>query len=327
MLSLTQMSCARKIANVYPLDKSYYNDAKLKADLKELSRINPESFKLHTIGTTIAGENPIYALQIQTDIDRTPVLIIGQHHGDEVMGLEIAMAFAKYLSENPGDAKVRDLLDAYAFWIIPTLNPDGWKIVTSGKYEWKRKNNTDTNNNRKLDIKTDGVDLNRNYPTFWSLDKSLPEMSPFYKGIAPASEAETRAVMEIAELVSFKYVFSYHTSASGTYSEKIYLPWQDMKDKKTKDDFTAMRDIAKTYASAVPKDYAPGTYAVHPGNTSRIGNARNYFYYEWGTYSYDIEVCGANKLGVGTVHPAGTKRHEIVQKNLQALVRTLLIFK
>jgi len=325
MLVAAQLLLAKRIVNVYPLPRSYYNETKLSADLKTLAKENPASVKLHTIGYTKSGRKPVSALQSQTGIDRIPGLIVGQHHGDEVMGLEIAMAFAKHLLQATTDAKTRDLLDKYSFWIVPTLNPEGWKIVTSGKYQWKRKNNADSNRNGKLDKKTDGVDLHRNYPTFWHLDKGLPESSPFYKGIAPASENEVKALIEIASIVRFRYAFFYHSSVSGSYSEKIYLPWQDIKNKKLVNEFKAMRAVAEIYAAAVDKDYAPGTYSVYPGNTSKIGNSRNHFFYEWGTYAMDIEVCGANKLGVGIVHPGSLMRVKIVQKNLQALIRTLLL--
>jgi len=323
LLNMAQASDAKRIVNVFPLDKAYYREARLVKELTALARDNGSFVKLHKIGITQAGKNPIYALQIQTEIDRQPVLIVGQHHGDEVLGLEIAMEFAKKLVQNPADAEVANLLDRYSFWIVPTLNPDGWITVTSGKYQWKRKNNSDTNQNRRLNYKTDGVDLNRNYPLFWELDREHPEHSPYYKGTAPASENEVQAIVELASMIRFRYAFFYHSSITGTYAEKIYLPWQDRRDRSILQDFIAMRSLAETYATLVPRDYAEGTYSVHPGNTSKIGNSRNYFFYEWGTYAYDIEVGGVNKQGVGIIHPRANMRDNIVKKNLRALMQTL----
>jgi len=324
MLCFPQLSCTKRLANIYPLDKTYYNESSLQHEMQQLAKTNAGFVELQTIGYTAKEQKPLYALQIQTDLDRTPVLIVGQHHGDEVMGVEIAMALAKHLVNSKTDAKVRQLLETYSFWIIPTLNPEAYAIVASGKHEWKRKNNTDTNHNGKLDIKTDGVDLNRNYPTFWTLDTPQPGSSFFYKGTAPASENEILAITELADTHRFKYAFFYHSSVSGTLNEKIFLPWQDKKDKTIRADFVTMRELAEVYAAAVPKDYAPGNYIVHPGNTSKIGNSRNHFYYEYGTFAYDIEVCGANKSGIGIVHPTSETREKLVKKNVQAIINSLI---
>jgi hypothetical protein len=207
---------------------------------------------------------------------------------------------------------------------VPTLNPEAFTIVSSGRKEWKRKNNTDTNHNGRFNIRTDGVDLNRNYPIFWYDDRPQSVNSFYYKGTAPASENEIKAIIELASAQKFKLAFFYHSSVSGNLNEMIYLPWQDKKDESIRSDFRDMREIARTYASAVPRDYASGTYLVHIDNTSKLGNARNFFYYKYGTYAYDIEVCGKNNFGVGVVHPSAQMKYNIVQKNVQALLKTLV---
>jgi hypothetical protein len=323
LYSLTLEALPKRIANVYPLPKSYYNPKKLNTDLSNWSQNNPGLVKLHSLGKTANDKNTVYAMQIQNGIDRIPVLIVGQHHGDEVLGIEIAMSFADKLINSKGNTNIEQLLDKYSFWIIPTLNPDGWKVVTSGKYEWKRKNNTDTNKNRKFNPKTDGVDLNRNYPTFWHLDPVKPESNPYYKGIAPKSEAETKAITHLAELIKFRYAFFYHSSITGAYSEKIFLPWQDLTDKKTQTDYDAMRELAELYAGVTPRDYEEGHYKVHPGVTSKIGNSRNYFYYTHQTFALDIEVAGNSKQGIGIVHPNTEMKNKITSKNVKALIYTL----
>jgi murein tripeptide amidase MpaA len=132
--SLTLEALPKRIANVYPLPKSYYNSKKLNTDLSNWSQNNPGLVKLHSLGKTANDKNTLYAMQIQNGIDRIPVLIVGQHHGDEVLGIEIAMSFADKLINSKGNANIEQLLDKYSFWIIPSLNPDGWKVVTTGKY-------------------------------------------------------------------------------------------------------------------------------------------------------------------------------------------------
>jgi hypothetical protein len=314
---------ARQNANVYPLEKQYYRMNTLAADLTDLAAKCSGTASLVTLGVTQAGNNPIYALHIQRGEDRIPVLIIGQHHGEEVLGVEIAMGFAKKLLLHCDDASVRNLLGKYSFWIIPTLNPDAWDIVTSGRFQWKRKNNTDTNNNGKLDMEADGVDLNRNYPTFWEEESPFPPSSPFYRGPFPASENEVKALLKLTSEVSFRYAFLYHSSIRGTLGETIYLPWQDFKDKSIARDFLAMRRLAKVYAASVPKDYSRGNYKVYSGNTSKLGNARNYLFYEKRAYAFDIEVGGVGNLGTGIIHPEEDRLETIIQKNIRGLLTAL----
>jgi len=324
LLSLTEVSCARRNPNVYPLDKSYYNEWTLSKTLTDLTARQPDIFKLHTLGYTKTDKLAIHALQVQTDLNRIPVLIIGQHHGDEVMGVEIALSFAQKLAQAQSDSVMQKLLDKYSFWIIPTLNPEGWKVVTQGRYQWKRKNNTDTDNNNKLNVKKDGVDLNRNYPTFWTLDKPKSPHHLNYKGSAPASEAEIKAVMKLAELVDFRYAFFYHTSVTGTYSEKLYLPWTDPKSYSRRAQYDSLLSLAQTYAALTPADYKAGTYKVHTGATSRVGNARNHFFHQYGTLALNIEACGVDRYGVSVVHPARVMKEKIVHKHIRSLSQTLI---
>lgn len=324
VLPFAQLSCVKANPNIYPLDKAYYREAGLLRDLQALEQQSPQNVELQTIGVSSHEQKPIYALQIQTDLDRIPVLIVGQHHGDEVLGIQIAMSFAKQLVQNNKDDKIRQLLDTYAFWIIPTLNPEGWQVVSSGQYQWKRKNNTDTNGNSKLDFKTDGVDLNRNYPTFWELDNPLPEHSPFYRGTEPANQSEIMAIQELASTLQFKYMFSYHSSFTGTYNEKVYLPWQDKGSRKVSGDFEQMRELGEVYCSSVKRDYSSAYYRLHYGATSQLGNSRNYFYYHWGAFAYDIEVGGVNKDGISVIHPVAEVMQRTVSRNVSALIKTLI---
>ena len=321
-LLLGEISCSRFSGNVYPLPSVYHTWQEVQTEMDSLAVLHPDTVTLIKLGTTVQARNDISVLRIRKKEGTVPVLIVGQHHGDEVMGVEIALDFAQFLVKPSANAS--DLLERYTFWIVPTLNPDALEIVTSGLYEWKRKNNTDSNNNGKLDLKTDGVDLNRNYPVFWESDVSVVPSEQYYKGPYPASEHEVQALIDLAEKVRFQYAFFYHSSVSGRFNETVYLPWFDPQNKADKADFASMRKLAQLYAENVPKDYEPGTYSVFSGNSSQVGNARNYFYHTWGTSCLTIEVCGVNKFGRGIEHPKAAQRKTIVEKNRKALASTLI---
>lgn len=113
-----------------------------------------------SIGTSIKGR-AILAYRKGDPRSIYKRVIIGQLHGNETAGYTAAR---QLLSQ---DIRGIDL------WIIPTANPDGYAART-------RKN-------------ARGVDLNRNFPTYWKY--VYPPSSGYYQGPSPASEPETKALM------------------------------------------------------------------------------------------------------------------------------------
>ena len=102
------------------------------------------------------------------------ILIIGCFHGDEPQG--------KYLIEK----YIKDNADTNLLF-IPCLNKYGFE------------HNVRTNAN--------GVDLNRNFPTKnWILSKK----DNFYGGSEPASEKETKFVIDIINKVKPKLIITLH---------------------------------------------------------------------------------------------------------------------
>ena len=115
-----------------------------------------------------------YELSLEGNIKNPSVLVIGVFHGDEPQGEYL---IKEYLNVQ----KSTNLL------MLPCLN------------EYGLKHNTRVNSN--------GVDLNRNFPTNnWK----LTERNEFYGGHAPASEPETRYIMDILEKYSLKLILTLH---------------------------------------------------------------------------------------------------------------------
>lgn len=109
------------------------------------------------------------------------VLIIGVVHGDEPQG---KFLIENYLQNTEAKPKSRLLF-------IPCLNPDGLE------------NNTRSNSN--------GVDINRNFPTTnWGGSQGNVSFD-FYGGENPASEIETKFVMEILEEYSPDIILTLHS--------------------------------------------------------------------------------------------------------------------
>ena len=310
-------SCVQAKGNMYPLDTKYIKAEKLNAELDQIVHISPEFAEKRIIGFSSAENLPVYALQIGKKDASKAILVIGQHHGEEVLGVNISLALAeKLLNDYPKAEKESHLLEHYQVWIIPTLNPEGFRIVSSGMLRNKRKNNRDTNNNQQLDLRTDGVDLNRNYPVFWELDTETENNSPYYKGSEPSSESEIKAIITLAQQQNFALAIFLHSSISGVSSEKIFLPAKGNGSEL----FQKTSSLAAVYAASAKKDYLKGNYEVYNGSTSEVGNARNYFFHRYGTPAFLVEIGGKNKRGQSIIHPSNAMLEKIVDKNVKALM-------
>jgi protein MpaA len=121
---------------------------------------------------------PINAYRLGPRDAASCFVVIGQMHGDELAGYQMAHEFLLTAAAP----------DGVAFWVVPSMNPDG------------RAAGTRTN--------ARGVDLNRNFPApDWARrDAGLPT----YSGPRPASEPETRAVRQFLGHVRPFTVVSFH---------------------------------------------------------------------------------------------------------------------
>ena len=116
------------------------------------------------------------------------VLVIGVFHGDEPQGKDLIDEYLASTATNEAHDK--------SILFIPCLNPDGMA------------KNTRTNSN--------GVDLNRNFPTKnWGKNEGEnatcdDTTTPYFGGISPASEAETRFIVEVLEEYKPELVLTLH---------------------------------------------------------------------------------------------------------------------
>ncbi|MDH7602422.1 MAG: DUF2817 domain-containing protein [Armatimonadota bacterium] len=112
-------------------------------------------------------------------------VVVAGVHGDEKQGVAVARAVAENLAEfSESD------LDGLRVVVMPLANPDGWELGS-------RKN-------------ANGVDINRNFPTKdFGTGPSDPNHR-FYGGSEPASEPETKAIMEMVEIFQPRLIISLH---------------------------------------------------------------------------------------------------------------------
>lgn len=130
------------------------------------------SYEIIEKTTTAEGNNiSLYGVSKATN----QPLVIGVIHGDEPQGESLIQRYMK--EEIP-----KSIL------FIPSLNPDG--------------------KNRGTRVNSNGVDLNRNFPT---KNWELTEKDNYFGGEEPASEAETQFLIRVIEEYSPSLIITLHT--------------------------------------------------------------------------------------------------------------------
>ncbi len=172
-------------------DQAYYHYWDLREHMEALQQDNSDIMRLSSIGRSVDGERDpfndygkLLLAEVTNFSDPTPkpqIYIDGGHHGNEQLGMEVAVLLLDYLvQEYENDDWVRQYVDSHDIFIFPMVNVDG--------------------NTRDTRANSNGVDLNRNYPFEWN-----------GAGSGPASEPEVAANVELFESNDFRLYISMHT--------------------------------------------------------------------------------------------------------------------
>ena len=121
---------------------------------------------------------------------------------------------------------LKRILDQVTFCIVPMVNPDGVNLVQNGFAAVKDREAVsliatdpqDPSGYASWKANVRGVDLNRNYPVHWTAGKrvTVPSFSLF-KGPAPLSEPETKAVANYLNASMCWAFISFHSMGEGVY--------------------------------------------------------------------------------------------------------------
>jgi hypothetical protein len=196
----------------------YHNLESANEFLDDLNAAFPHLTAPVEIGDSLEGR-AIRGLRISSSSTMDPgkpaLFVTGCHHAREWISVEVPLYIAEQLVSGYGsDPEITALLDRGEVWVFPVINPDGYKYTEIDRL-W-RKNRRDNGNG------TFGVDLNRNYSYEWGLNSgsSGSTGSQTYRGTAPFSEPETRAVRDAFDLRDFAAGLTYHN-----YGELVMSPW------------------------------------------------------------------------------------------------------
>ena len=165
----------------------FHNYAQITQELQNIANTYPDISQLYDLGHSVQGR-VIWGLKITDnptiEENEPEVRICGNHHGNEIMSVELPLLMAWHLVQNYSiNPNIEELINNREIWIIPMVNPDGREMGT--RYN------------------AHGVDLNRDYGYVWGGEGGSP--SPF-------SQPETQAIRNNALDNNFVLSLSYHTT-------------------------------------------------------------------------------------------------------------------
>ncbi len=253
---------------------------------------------LDTMGYSTRDSVPLLRLKISdnatVDEDEPAVFFCSGVHADEVLGVEVTLYFVQDILRrySLGETQATRFINELEIFVVPFINPEGHIVVENGMTSW-RKNKCDNNFNGVFDTH-DGVDNNRNYDFAWHLDTSMSATapdSPMYKGTAPFTQSENRAMAEFAWKYRPIVALDYHSPTYGR-GEIVYYPWYydtTLNGHGYAPDAAFMGGICRSYASRILCDIGASPYATGIGYV-RMGDFRTYFYANFGTVVFTVEI-------------------------------------
>jgi len=172
---------------------------------------------------------PLVGIEITRGPDaadgKPTMVVLGAHHAREWPSAEHSIELAYDLLVGYGtDAQTTRLVDATRTIVVPVVNPDGFVVSREARpgpasqdfsahdFEMKRKNCRDVVGTCDRRTRLSGVDLNRNYGALWGGSGASPApLSDGYRGPAPFSEPEVRAVRDLIATRQVQLVITNHT--------------------------------------------------------------------------------------------------------------------
>ncbi|MCS0603289.1 M14 family zinc carboxypeptidase [Streptomyces sp. LP11] len=202
--------------------RPYSGSGGLREEILRTAQANPGLTKVESIGKTLKGQD-ILAVKLtrnakkSKDGSKPAVLYVSNQHAREWITPEMTRRLLHYYLDNyTSDRRVKKIVDSTELWFVLSANPDGYDYTfqDSDARLW-RKNLRDVNGDGAIGT-GDGVDLNRNFAYKWGYDDEGSSPNPTsetYRGAAPASEPETRALDGLEKRVGFTYGINYHSAA------------------------------------------------------------------------------------------------------------------
>lgn len=319
--ALAELEHAR-IRDPRHIDADYYDDFKslaaIDARINGLVATAPHVISSQVIGQSFEGRN-IRAVRITGPgtPGTVPVLwFVGTQHAREwISPMTVTYIIEKLVTGYATSGRVADILNRVEFVIVPVSNPDGYE------YTWAHVNNRFWRKNRRTPPPGSncyGVDPNRNWLTGWGGNdgSSADPCSETYRGTAPWSEPETRALRDLGGTIGSRLgaFIDYHS-----YGQQILWPWSyTVTPPPTAAELNTLGGMLRDAIRGVP---GGGVYVQGQGSTSlyiATGASKDWPYATWGAPSWTIELRPSG--GGGFAPPPSTIRPTVVE-NFEAVLQ------
>jgi len=299
---------------LFPIDRSYHEPSCVNHLLEKWHKAFPNITRLETIGRSHRGTR-IRALRISADIetnrDKPAILLNGAHHGIEAVSVSFVLdAIQQLLRGYKTHPHVTQWLQTFTIWAVPVVNPDGLTNFLERDIRMGRKNGRKT---ARGNSRTNGVDLNRNYPFRWGAlgergSKSWRH-SGYYRGPKPASEPEVRAMMALADRERFVGALTYHTGTLG-----LLVPYtiDEVKNPVKNEAWSVAEQLVKQ----LPKHPERGEIKVKRNLYSVDGTDQDWHRHTHGTLALLVE--GARRT------PATRNRRQAIVQAIRPLWKGML---
>jgi hypothetical protein len=240
--------------------------------------------------------------------DEPEVLFAGAHHGNELIGNEMAIYIIQTFLEGYGrDPRITSFINNNEIWVIPMPNPDGTEY-TMNQEAWRKNRSpnyisesTPGPFDPKVYPTSYGVDLNRNYDIEWGDpggSSVLLQRSGTYSGPEPFSELETQAIRDLVLAHNFSVYMDYHSGI-----KLILYPWGYTSDP-TPDN--ALFERLGEKLSELTGYQAIQGYELYQTN----GDAVDWVYYATRTKSFTVELSQEYR-------PDEERTQEILENNIK----------
>jgi hypothetical protein len=319
-----QLAAAQAASGGYKVWRPYARDAfddqghptdNLLTELRKLARAHPGLIKLETIGHSVRGV-PIVALKVTRgarstrDGSKPSVLYSSTQHAREWISTEVNRRLLRLFVDNYGrsgaaldqDGKALSgvsateltrLVRGNELWFVLVCNPDGYDYTfQSPDTRLWRKNLRDNDGDGQI-TELDGVDPNRNFPTKWNYDNEGSSdilSSETYRGTAPASEPETRALDGLLKRVHFRFQDNLHS-----FAQLLLYPfgWQVETPSADEPIFQALNGtVEKPAVEGFTPEVSARLYTTNGETTDQA-------YTKYGTLAWTTELDGGDPAKTG----------------------------
>jgi hypothetical protein len=221
------------------------------------------------LGVSLMG-TPLYGIRITNESAHTElttgakrdVYLDGGHHGNEYLGVQLAMYYVEDVLARLDEPGIQQLLADHVLHVVPIINPDG--------------NLRDTRYNGRL------VDLNRNYDFGWNPCANACILNG---GDAPHSEPEIQANVAFVTSISPDLWVSTHTGIETLF-------WPQGNANTPGDPFVPFApDIGVFETMEVGFEASTnGRIDAYGGPAAAVGSAEDYGYGVHGIPTFVYEV-------------------------------------